>query len=232
MKKNYIKAVFHETAALAGTDLKKYMSFAYIRYIVSILGIACISAVTWYGYSWYTMRRDEKASMALNTIIAEYAKAAEDTTADMGPLLHLFHEGYTAHASSSVAPFFLIYQSEILLKQGNRQEAIAVIQKAIDGLGSLPVSYPYKTKHALMMLESADADVQQQGLGALIALAREPKNLYSDSALYFLGRYYMMRDQKEEAKMMWQELVELYEEDSAHASPWAVRALQSLRMMA
>ncbi len=231
MKKNHVLSGIQETVEVTRTEIKKYVSFAYAREIFAGIAVVCVGIMCWYGFSWYKVRQNQRAHIGLSFCIEAYHKAQLEEGADFSSAIQLFRDGYAIHGSSSLAPFFLVYEADILLQQGNRHDAIPVLKKAVETLGNSPLAYLYKTKHALVMMDSNETDIKQQGLDALLALAREPKNQYSDNALYFLGRYYAVNNQRDEARMIWQELAEIYEVNGADASPWAERAWEALRLM-
>ena len=119
-------------------------------------------------------------------------------------------------------PYYLSFQADGLLKQGKKNEAIGVMDEMIQ---HMPVSSPllplFKTKRALIKLDSDDEAIQQEAVQELEVLAKDSDNQFQDLAQFYLGRYYWSNDQIVEAKQVWQQLVDEQRKQRLAPSPWA-----------
>jgi len=83
-------------------------------------------------------------------------------------------------------------------------------------------------KRALIQLDSEDSKIREEGTQELVTLARDTTNPFHDMALFYLGRYYWATNKVEEAKKIWQELVDNRWMDAVNPSPWMHEAKASL----
>jgi len=139
--------------------------------------------------------------------------------------------GCEQHKSSALAPYFLVFYADALFKDGQKEEALEKLDRAVQTLpkGS-PLLSLYKTKQALIHLD--DSWTQEAGLQELKALADDEGNSNRDMALYYLGLYYWTQDKVNDAQMIWQQLVDAFKHEKFGASPWAARAKTKLETIA
>ena len=213
----------------------KLQEFRYIREIALALAIALGAGVGMFGYRYYTTSREQEAQLALAELMQEfrqgqYGRGFVDWT-DLATRISL---EYNQHSGSYLAPYFLVLQADALAKQGDKAEAVQMMDQALGALGkSSPLHYAYATKRALMQLDTEDAQEKNAGLEALTTLAHDTKNTDRDAALFYLGSYHWSQKDMDNAKKSWQELVATFEKAKPAAlSPWVELAKERLDQLA
>lgn len=188
----------------------------------------------WWAYSKYAGRNEQQAQKTLASCIELYEQAAgASATATPWPTVETAckraHEEY---ASSVLAPFFLSYQAEALIKQNKIDEAITVMNQMVSSLSkNSPLYYIYATKLALLQTDASDSAVHSQGLKRLEELAADNNNAQRDEALYYLGLYNWQHNDMVKAKDAWQKLAELPVKSQEQASPWMQLVSERLNML-
>ena len=214
-----ISLVFRQMVrAIYGEKVKQ---FKYLKHIFICLGIVLSCVATFMLYRFYVMYR-ERASQK---VFSEYVELFQKEHAEDGEWQKItaqFQHGYDQHSGSYLAPYYLSFQADGLLKQGKKNEAIGVMDEMIQ---HMPVSSPilslFKTKRALIKLDSDDEAIQQEAVQELEVLAKDSDNQFQDLAQFYLGRYYWSNDQIVEAKQVWQQLVDEQRKQRLAPSPWA-----------
>lgn len=194
----------------------------YVRYAVYGLLVAFFLGLSFTVYRWYVVMRESRAQVTFANYIEEFQQAKTD--ADYDTAATMFKLGYDQHSWSYLAPYFLTFQADALLKQDKKQEALAVLNEAIPQLSSSPFENLYKTKQALIQLDLQD----EQGLAQLTALANDKNNSNRDMALFYLGLYHWVNDSVAQAKSVWQQLIEEFPERT-NQSPWVKQAQTRLQ---
>jgi tetratricopeptide (TPR) repeat protein len=144
----------------------------------------------------------------------------------------VFRDGYATYKGTELAPMFLVYQSEALLNLGRLDEAIKILDNALKKIKSAPVKDYYQVKLALMMMDSNDAIVKQEGLTALKMVADNTQSIAHELALYHLGFYYWTEKKFAEAKTFWQMLLIKYgTRDTKHPSPFVEMVKEKLGLL-
>src|SRR5438093_4527265 len=87
----------------------------------------------------------------------------------------------------------------------------------------------FKLKYAQVRIDIPQ--YKQSGLQELTELARNEKNPYRDAALFYLGNYYWVHDQMQEAKKVWQELVDSQWQQQVSPSPWIAQVQSKLKQI-
>lgn len=192
-----------------------------------------ITASLW-GYSYYGAYRAKNAQKELASCIELYEKAASaGATAALWPSVEMACKlGYERHSGSSLAPYFLSYQADALIKQNKIDEAITVMGAMVSDLSkSSPLYSMYATKYALMQMDATDSAVRAAGLQTLAKLAEDTQNAQRDEALYYVGLYNWHNNDLAQAKEAWQKLVDIPAETQEKASPWASLVVERLKML-
>jgi predicted negative regulator of RcsB-dependent stress response len=205
----------------------------YTRHIMSGMIVTLIILAGYLGYRWYIVSREQTAYHAIAEYMQDYrmASRAQNPT-EWQRVDALLSFGYTHNKGSNIAPFFLLLRADALLGQSKNDEAMQVLDQAIAILPASSVMMPlFKTKRALLLLDSADQAVQKEGLQQLIVLGRDKLNRFNDIALFYLGRYYWVHNNSADAKKVWQELVDLAALEKAYPSPWAAQAKAILKQI-
>lgn len=219
------------------------------RLLVAI-GLATLLFGGIYGYLYYKEYKEEKAHRSF-VLALEYfnapVKEAGDTVADDLSFLgkkefktekekwekvaSVFDESYKENSSSGIAPMFLAYRSEALANLGELLKAIEVLQSAISKMKNDQVKNYFKVKLALMLIDSNDKSMVDEGVGLLKEISLNESNISHDLSLYHLGQYYWYKKNFKEAGNYWNQLLLKYGKLEKHASPWAIIAKEKLRLI-
>lgn len=235
----------------------------YKIYIIIALSVVAASGGGYYFYRSYDNNVQEKAHTSFvecmqyfNAIVGEDDKLGyEDvesfkTEKDKWEEVNrAFREGYQENKSSNLSGMFLTYQSEALLRLGQYEESISILEKALPLVKTEQLKQIYLLKYALMLLDFHE-DTQPRALKILEALANDkyfaslvdkvgdrPIRLYGDTnyvhdqALYRLGEFYWYRSNFDLTKNYWNQLVSKYGRGTEHPSELARSAYDNLKMI-
>jgi len=207
----------------------------YNREITIAILLVALSAGAYYTYRWHKQTKDNAAHLLFAQNLEELERVMQDgKQEDWASIQILFKLGYDQYPKSSLAPYFLIYQAEAMVKQGQLDQAITTMQHAVSLMPSdAPVAGLYKTKVALMELDSSNADLHKTALESLHALAKDAHSNAQDVAAYHLGLYYWSHDDMAQAKTVWTDLIDAVKsKDKTGQSPWAQKAQEKLNQIA
>ncbi|MGC2310716.1 MAG: tetratricopeptide repeat protein [Candidatus Babeliaceae bacterium] len=207
-------------------------SFIYNKNTLYVLiGLAIVVGMSgaFYGlYHWYSINRDAKAQKVFSQLLQEFEQAHTADKQDFGNLGEGFRKGFEEHKNSSLAPYFLVFESAVLYDQHAYEQALSKLQEAINHFSTHdPLYYLYVTKLALIQLDASSENIRAQGLEALKKLAHTPKNNYRDMAYYWLGYHSKIQDHADEARSWFNELISLNGQ-----SMWAQLAREKLTEIA
>lgn len=206
--------------------------FRYTRELLIGVGLCVVMSVSYVGYRWFALSRDQTAQKAFSEYVQDYQMALkENNQQEWDRVAALFEYGRNQYRSSSLSPYFLVMQSDIQLRQGKQTEAIETINQALLEISDSKMITMLKIKQALIQLDSPAEAIQQAGVQNLISLARDVNAEYQDMALFYLGRYYWAHNEIDEAKKMWQELVDGQWLDKANQSSWVQEARAALQQL-
>ena len=206
--------------------------FSYTRELLIAIGICALLGISYVGYRWFSISRDQTAQKAFSEYVHDYQLALkENNPQEWERVETLFNFGRTHYQSSSLFPYFLIMQSDIQLRQGKKAQAVETINQALAHITDSKMASMLKLKKALMQLDEADQAVSQLGLQELVSLARDENNMYKDMALFYLGRYYWAHDKLDDAKKIWQELIDNQWIDKSNQSPWVTEVKATLQQL-
>lgn len=220
------------------------------NYILAIIGLVTALSGGVLGYLYYKKMRAEAAYTTLTEALEYFdapVKKDIDSKDDDFNFLNkkeftsdtekwkkvdaVFKAGYESHRGSGVAPFFLVYRSEALIKQNNLPEAIEVMRVALSSMPNHKVKSYYRVKLALMLIDARSATAVEEGTKILKEISRDEKSIAHDKALYFLGEYFWYEKKFNEAKNYWNQLLLGYEKQDKHPSPWVEQAKEKLRLI-
>lgn len=185
-----------------------------------------------YVYRVWNTGKEQEAQKIFEECFQEYQRALQGSDESWSEVAMMCKLGYERYGTAYIGPFFLGLQADALLWQGKREEALALLDTMIQRLSGNPLLFLYKTKRALIQCGSNESTVQEQGRAELQQLAHDQHNPQADEAYYHWGYDYWMRDQLEEAKRIWQELLEKFKEQDSHAvSVWILLAKQKVKQI-
>lgn len=210
---------------VSGKNSDKISRYGFIVMVAIVVFVALF-----YGYRWYVVSREKTVQKIFSEQVMEYSKAR--TPEQLGTMAIDLKSGHDQYASSRLAPYFTAYEVDAFLKLGKKTEALASLDALIASLSSSnPLINVYKTKRALLKFDMDDAALQESGIKELQQLAQDVHNKDRDLAQFYLGLHYYVADNLNEAKKVWQDLIES-SLDSQNPSPWAEQAKQRLESLA
>lgn len=231
-----IKSVFHIVGQYILDLFGGERSYAR-RYLRELIIITLVLAGTfggYLGYRWYVVSREQAAHQTFAQAMYEYQTAIRSNSpAELATVDALIARGYDQHKASNIAPLFLALKADIQLQRNDVTQAMETLQQLVTALpATSPLAPLYKAKRALILLDSSDEALQKNGVDELLSLARDKSNKVNDMALFYLGRYYWSKNDLDDAKRVWQELVNSYSMQEAYPSPWVQEASQALKQLA
>ena len=237
-----IYAKFHNSIASYYASLTEQYSAKYLRAtIIGVVVVTCLVA----GYflnKFYVQYREQKAFVALSEVVDAFAQSKYVTQSldpqkdkekialawqDTEILLDALHK---EHNNSYLAPYFLVFKSQIALERDHDlQQAIKILDDALvsipkkSELGSL-----YHLKRIKMGFDSANAQDKEQALQDLIKITQDADHYGFEEALYLLGVYYIATNQATNAQQAFQKLVDQADSKALLKSPWVQLAQEKL----
>ena len=153
------------------------------------LAVSGLIAAGWFGYSWYMRSKEQAAYKDLAESIEGYSKARSSGAPEKwSDVERGFEAGAKRNTSSSLQPYFLVFQADALVEQGKHKEAAALMDKTVSMLKrTQPLYFLYALKRALIKTDIADETIQKQGRQELAALTQESTNPLKDMARYYAG---------------------------------------------
>lgn len=208
--------------SVVGNSKSSTGGFKYTKELYAGLVIALVIGAAGSGYHWYSHVQEQRAHKILADCMHEYDKAVSGVQ-DWSSVEQAFTLGYEKHSGSSLAPYFLAYKADVLIKQNKKDEAVVIFDTMAEQLSvSSPLYNPYMTKRALVKMDMTDELTRKVGLQELTTLANDTTNSHRDMALYYLGLYYWAAQDIKQAQGIWTNLVALQTESKESRSPWAV----------
>lgn len=177
------------------------------------LALACLLGLALAGvfflYQWYENYRTERAHDALAHAVELFERAEQENTNVLWDEAdRAFSQGYSQYSNSTLAPYFLAFQSEIAARQGDAARARDAMEKAVRDMSSQAPLYSfYAIKLALMQIESDNPDMAEKGKKLLHALTHDVRNADRDMALYYEGLVLFEKGDRLAAEKIWRALI-------------------------
>ena len=191
-----------------------------------VLALAVLAVVLYFGQKLRVSWREQNAQYAYAQVQDFLiAQQKELGTTQLDAVIEKIDAAYYQNSSSYLAPYFLNLKADVLLSQGNREQALQILGDLINTVDYSMPGELVRTKHALLLL---DAGNEQEGIAKLEGLATSTHNQVKDIAQFYLGRYYWVTGHEHKAKQIWQTLVEEQRVHRISPSPWAQQARQAI----
>lgn len=197
-----------------GTSLRRNKS---LQLVIAVIVASATIVAGWWAYSFYTVKKTEKAHQVFVDCFAEFEKnmSAQKGQARWDDVARAFDIAYQRYGSSVFGPSFLAYKASALINGDKLEDAIPVMQKAVDSVKHSSLLYPsYALKLALMKIDSTKQPLQQEGQALLKELADDDKNPQQDAALYYAGVQAMLHNDRAAAKTYFSKAVKVSPEHS------------------
>lgn len=224
------------------SSIQEQYSIKYLKEaLIATLLIVCLGG----GYflnRLYTQYREQEAFVALSEVVESFmqsqraaqsldpVKDKEKITQAWSDTEILLDALYKEHSNSYLAPYFLVFKSQVILdRDHDLASAIKVFDEALGSisrkteLGSL-----YHMKRIKMGFDSSDTAEQEKSLNKLIEITQDPKEYAYQEALYLLGVYYISLGDHQKAQQSFAKLVETQDAKALLKSPWVFLAQEKL----
>lgn len=196
---------FFESLVASLRDPQKYN--LYLRYALYGLIFALLLGGMFLGRNWYIASRERAAEKDLSAYITQYYNAMAAEQPQWDQVASLFEVGYSQHTSSYLAPYFLMYQADALLQQGSLEDALKVMNIALQiSSESSPFYQLIRTKYYLTILDVPEHPERDLALTTLYEIGSDKTNSFFEIALFYLARYHFVHHNLQEARTLWQEL--------------------------
>jgi len=200
-------------------------------YGIVILVVALVGG-SYFGYRWMSERWTQKSQLAFSESYELYQqaistqfneKAKNEDKKELWEQTEIdFKQAYEHNKRSSLAPFFEAFRSQALNYQGDREESLKMMRQAIKNMSSgNPYRGLYDVELAFMLLDGTAEEVAE-GLKQLTAVADNDKSNFQDMARYYLGVYFTIAGEPDNAVGYWKKIKEepLATKFSKGKSPW------------
>jgi len=189
--------------------------------LLLVFSFAVAMVFLFFAYKWWVIKRERAAQYDFAFLMTEYDAMSREKDPQWAVLLEKFEKNYEKHSNSSLLPYYLGYKVQILLAQNKKEEALDTLNKMIAGIvPSSPMLAMYQMERAFVQLDSDDTQLQEVALQTLKTLANDTNNIFRDSAQDYLGRYYWSQNNIEEAREIWQQLIDEQRDEKMASSPW------------
>ena len=235
----------HHSITSYYATIKAQYSAKYVREaFIGMLLLVCMVG----GYflnKFYVQYREQQAFVALSEVIDSFMQSQQQVQAldqqkDKEKIDQAWSDTqilvdalYKEHISSYLAPYFLVFKSQIVLERDHDLDnAIKILDDALVNisknteLGSL-----YHMKRIKMGFDSKNQDVKDKALADLISFSQDPKSYAYQEALYLLGVYYLSINDQTNAQESFQKLVDSSDKTALLKSPWVILAEEKLGLV-
>ncbi len=208
-----VRAVFDEIIAFLTSGIGK----TYAKYAGYIVFATVIAIGLYFGQRQWIVYREQKAQYALSQILDNFADHQKNKDVDWDAFIRDVDDAYAQNVSSYLAPYFLNMKVEALLKQEKQKEALSILEDIVSLVDHSITGELLRTKKALLELDMGNIE---SGIAQLQKLAASEHNKVKDVAQFYLGRYYWISGKDEDAREVWEQLIEEQRVHRISPSPW------------
>lgn len=189
--------------------------YKYFRVIMILFFGALMAGSGYLAYVRYRVTVQENAQKILAEILDEYSVITSSSEAEeLVNLERMLDEGYLRSKSSTLAPVFLAYKSDVQARMGNLDQAQDTLKDALRQLGDTSPFYDlYDIKRMLIDIDRTCGDIcgdnVPQGIIELEALAHDSQRTGREVAFQQLADYYNSVGKIDEAQKALKELEKL-----------------------
>lgn len=223
-------------------SLQAQYSAKYVKEVIIGLGLLVALGGGYIINKWYVKQREEKAFEALFEVVHSFTQTQQttsnlDVVKDRDKIVQAWQDTslladalYKEHSGSNLAPFFLVFQSEIALQRDHDIDAaIKLLDDALPRISqSSELGALFHMKRIKMGFDSQDEKEQEKSFKDLLAVSQDATSCMQQEALYVLGLYYTSQGQFAKGQETWQELVKNADETALLKSPWVALAQEKL----
>lgn len=223
--------------------LMKQSSAKYVKETLLGLGILASLFLGYFLHSYYVQKREQKAFGALVEVIdsfekSQYEMLSHDKNQDQEKVVSAWQDTevlvdalYKENSGSYLAPYFLMFKSQILLERGGDvDKARAILEEALQQVPKSSEMYSlFNLKRIKMSLDSLDEKTREQALHDLVGLTKNEEGCAFEEASYLLGSYYISMGEKDKAVKVWENVVKFADDKKTLLeSPWVKQSQEKL----
>ncbi len=226
-----------------------FLSYSKKKYgketLVAIAAL-CFAVGGYAAFGWYQKRQNIKAFAGLVEIAKAYEaaltkvresenKPKEERVENPWEDTQLLLEAIAStHASSSLSPFFVMYQAQLALDADHDfDKACQLMEKGLRRLAKNSPFYDmFNLKRIKMLLDSPMQNVRDNAVQQLEQIGLQKDNYYAQEALWTFGCYQAFYGNMDAAVAAWKKLAEQAQGDTALiTSPFVKEAQEKLKTL-
>lgn len=238
----------HTDKNISAPYSQSFMHYTQIKYVRELIAAVILFVVVSCGYAlitWYQKSNNVHAFAGLVEISKSYenslevarkqqelpeSEQVENPFEDTELLLEAIAK---QHAGSSLSPFFIFYQADLVLHQENDlAQAITLMKKGLAQLPKKSIYYDmFHLKLIKMSLDSKDEAVAVKALQDLKLMADNNENYYYQDALHTLALYQASQGDMSAAIVSWKKLALTQADKTLIPSPFVAQAQDKLKSL-
>lgn len=204
----------------------------YLVIIAATIIIIGMAGGIFFIYRWYNDYQMRAAQKVFARYLQEYKHATKQAPPAWERIADRLGVACQELDATPFGAYCLLYQSQALVELHKNDEAIDLLTRAIQTINQTsPLFFATKIKRALMMMDASAEQTREQGVAELIDLARNTDNPQRDISLYYVGQYYWSHDRLDDAKKVWQELLDVYRHEKSAPSAWVTLVEERLQQI-
>jgi len=232
----------HRNISSHYVSFQNHFSAKYAKEVLIGVAVLAILAGGYFLNVKYVQSREERAFVALSEVIESFTQSQQATQdldsqkdqekiqqawADTEMLLDALHK---EHMSSRLAPFFLVFKSQIMVeKDHNLEGSMKILDEALSQMPkNSELTSLFQMKRIKMGFDSDKEELQKQALADLTKIVQDAKNPSFEEALYLLGVYYLYAGDIEKSQEAFKHLVDSADNSAVVKSPWVKQAREKL----
>ena len=225
----YTMAIQRTTSSAMFATMSNFMH-TNSKHVSMFFSFLVLVVAMFFAHKLWMIKKERSAQYDFSALMTEYEAMSREKDPQWSLLLEKFNKTYADHASSPLLPYYLGYKVQILLEQDKKDDALATLDRMITSMTGSPMIALYQMEQALIQLDSVDSEINNVGLESLKSLAQDTDNMFRDSAQYYLGRYYWANNQIDNARAVWQQLVDEQRDQKLAPSPWVNQVQEHLAL--
>lgn len=225
----YTMAIQRTTSSAMFATMSNFMH-TNSKHVSMFFSFLVLVVAMFFAHKLWMIKKERSAQYDFSALMTEYEAMSREKDPQWSLLLEKFNKTYADHASSPLLPYYLGYKVQILLEQDKKDDALATLDRMITSMTGSPMIALYQMEQALIQLDSTDSEINNVGLESLKSLAQDTDNMFRDSAQYYLGRYYWANNQIDNARAVWQQLVDEQRDQKLAPSPWVNQVQEHLAL--
>lgn len=233
---------FSRSISVYYNSLQDQYSAKYVREaMIGMVILVCLGG-GFFLNKFYVQYREEKAFVALSEVVDSFSYAQRisqtlDHEKDKDKINQAWHDSeilidalYQEHMSSYLAPYFLVFKSQIVIdRDGNLEQAISILDDALTRIPkNSEMGSVFHLKRIKMGFDSKRDEEKEKSLRNLIEMTQIVDGYAFEEASYLLGAYYLSHGESEKAQEVFKKIIDKVDDKALIKSPWVTLAQEKL----